>query len=744
MEGSSSHTDEPFLTVVLGMHRSGTSAITHLLIKAGFYAGEDHELIQGNQWNRDGFFERWKVVKTNDRILGLCGGAWDSPPEEKEILGIAMDEEIADLLKTYEGHPLAVIKDPRLCLTFPVWQRVWAEKVRIIAITRHPDAVAKSLMKRDGFFRAKSLALWQTYNERIARYVKGRSFFALPYEELFSSQRESRLRELSEFLKLSSSLEEFAADVIDPSLQHHSGEDSAAKALSEAEMKSNLLYQKAHAFLIQGSEDGAIKALAELVGLFPYHALAHNDLGVLYHRKGNAAQGLRHLEQAVRLAPDDAQARSNLAQLRQLAGSARPKAESTQVAAMPPSTGATPAQFWWAYPKFTNGSSKVVLISHKHLLLTEVRNALSALGHQVRLLLLGSDELPRSEVVQQFIGVLREVKPDFVLTINHRGFDHEGVVTGLLTEYQIPFASWYVDSPHLIIRHYANNRSPYLTLFLWDRDYLPIVKQLGFDKVAYLPLGVDETQFRPVQEKTNPFARLACKVSFVGNSMLIKTRAVLARNRINGVLLKHLPEVSRAFEKSNYLVVRDLLAEEFPDLAREFASLAEPQALGYETGVTWQATGSYRGELVKALKPFDPLIVGDPGWKEVVGDDFRLHRELNYYSDLSYFYNVSAVSFNATSRQMKHGVNQRVFDVPACKSVVVTDWTSQLEALMEPGREVLAYRRAEEIPDLVDRALRDEHFRQEIAEQGYQRVRAEHTYRHRIQRLIGVLREYYG
>jgi spore maturation protein CgeB len=744
MEGYTPHTTEPFLTAVLGMHRSGTSAITHLLIKAGFYAGEEDELIQGNQWNRDGFFERWKVVKTNDRILGLCGGAWDFPPEEQAILGIAMDQEIADLLTTYEGRSRTVIKDPRLCLTFPVWQRVWGEKVRIIAITRHPDAVAKSLMKRDGFFREKSLALWKAYNERIARYVQGHSCFALPYEELFSSQRETRLRELSAFLQLSTSLEEYAADVIDPSLQHHGGEDRAARAPSEEEMKQHALYRKAHELLQQGNQNGAIGALAELVGLFPHHALAHNDLGVLYHRKKDLAQAMRHLEQAVRLAPDDAQARNNLAQLRALAHPRGTEAGRTPAKAMPQPAEKPSIELWWQYPKFTNGSSRVVLISYKHLLLTEVRNAFSALGHQVRVLLLGSDELPRSEVVQRFNNVLKEVKPDFVLTINHRGFDHEGVVTGLLTEYQIPFASWYVDSPHLIIRHYANNRSPYLTLFLWDQDYVPIAKQLGFDKVAYLPLGVDETQFRPLKKNENPFSRLGCDLSFVGNSMAIKTRTVLARNRINGALLKNFPNVSRAFEKSDHLVVRDLLAEEFPDLARELASLSEPQALGYETGVTWQATGCYRGELVKALKPFDPLIVGDPGWKEVVGEDFRLHRELNYYGDLSYFYNVSAVSFNATSRQMKNGVNQRVFDVPACKSVVVTDWTTQLEALMEPGREVLAYRRAEEIPDLVERALRDERFRQEVAEKGYQRVRSEHTYRHRVEQLIGVMRQYYG
>jgi spore maturation protein CgeB len=116
---------------------------------------------------------------------------------------------------------------------------------------------------------------------------------------------------------------------------------------------------------------------------------------------------------------------------------------------------------------------------------------------------------------------------------------------------------------------------------------------------------------------------------------------------------------------------------------------------------------------------------------------------LNYYNDLPAFYNVSQISFNATSRQMKEGVNQRVFDVPACRRVVVTDWTRQLEQVMEPGKEVLAYRNGDDISELVNQALRDEAFRKKIAEDGYRRVIKEHTYVHRLNRLIDVMKKHY-
>ena len=357
------------------------------------------------------------------------------------------------------------------------------------------------------------------------------------------------------------------------------------------------------------------------------------------------------------------------------------------------------------------------------------------------MLLLEGKEFDIGTVERRFTEAINSSRPDFVLTVNHLGFDQEGFVTGLLTRYRIPFASWYVDSPHLILRHYSGNRSPYLTLFLWDRDYIEVVRKLGFDRVEYLPLGVDGSLFKPLNLGINPPSPLATDVSFVGNSMRIKVRSALGRSQVPGPLLDHFEAVSIAFQQSSHLIVREMMAEQFPSLDAELRRLPEPRALAYETAVTWHATGSYRLSLVKRLRPFHPRIIGDGGWGEFLDGGFRLHRELNYYSDLTAFYNVSKISFNATSRQMKNGVNQRVFDVPACRRVVVTDWTPQLEGLMEPGVEVLAYRTGDEVSEMVDRALKDGAFCRSVSEAGYRRVLAEHTYVHRLAEMIRIMRK---
>jgi spore maturation protein CgeB len=161
-----------------------------------------------------------------------------------------------------------------------------------------------------------------------------------------------------------------------------------------------------------------------------------------------------------------------------------------------------------------------------------------------------------------------------------------------------------------------------------------------------------------------------------------------------------------------------------------------------ESLITWESTRQYRLACVEKTLPFAPLIVGDAGWKEQLGNPnaWRHLKRLDYYRDLPRFYPRSTVNFNCTSLQMKGAVNQRVFDVPACGGFLITDQRRQMDRLFEPDREVIAYTDPEEIPDLVQRWLDDPQGRARVAEAARRRVLAEHTYDHRLETLMQTMR----
>src|SRR5277367_6186978 len=66
--------------LVLGMHRSGTSALAGALEAMGFEAGPSDDLMEGDEGNPQGYFELRSIAALNDEVLAHYRGRWDSPP----------------------------------------------------------------------------------------------------------------------------------------------------------------------------------------------------------------------------------------------------------------------------------------------------------------------------------------------------------------------------------------------------------------------------------------------------------------------------------------------------------------------------------------------------------------------------------------------------------------------------------------------------------------------------------------
>lgn len=88
------------------------------------------------------------------------------------------------------------------------------------------------------------------------------------------------------------------------------------------------------------------------------------------------------------------------------------------------------------------------------------------------------------------------------------------------------------------------------------------------------------------------------------------------------------------------------------------------------------------------------------------------------------------------------GVNQikgRTFEIPACGGFQLSGQCDDIESYLEPGREIVLYRSPRELVDLAHRYLRDEDSRRKIANAGYRRVLAEHTWEHRFREIFSAI-----
>jgi hypothetical protein len=200
--------------LVLGMHRSGTSLATEILRELGLWIGPEHALIGASDGNPRGHFELLAGVEFDNEVLRQAGGTWDGPPGMPAIDAVAATMRPA-VDVWFEGRAPLAFKDPRLCLTLPVWMPALAAyDVRIVHLFRDPHAVARSLVTRNQSMdipasrlakgemtAADAMMLWGEYNSRACLYADrlGIRRFPIWYDALVDMP-EAEVRRLAAFI----------------------------------------------------------------------------------------------------------------------------------------------------------------------------------------------------------------------------------------------------------------------------------------------------------------------------------------------------------------------------------------------------------------------------------------------------------------------------------------------------------------------------------------------------------------
>ncbi len=180
--------------IVLGMHRSGTSALAGALSILGAKLGEPLMEPRDGE-NTRGYFEHLEIYGFHQRLLEAVGVTWDDLRSPRLEPGAPLfDEqagELAGLLRRcFGGGPMWAVKDPRACRFVPLWSAALAElgcTPRYLVIFRHPDEVAASLRRRDRFSRDKSDLLWANHYLAAEAATRGARRVFCGYAELLKS-----------------------------------------------------------------------------------------------------------------------------------------------------------------------------------------------------------------------------------------------------------------------------------------------------------------------------------------------------------------------------------------------------------------------------------------------------------------------------------------------------------------------------------------------------------------------------
>ena len=183
--------------LVVGMHRSGTSALARTLNLVGGALGGN--LAEGVAGDDDlGFWEPLDVAALHDRALASAGSTWDDVsrfPQDwfaSDVARSIADELLSLLRRDLADAPLFAIKDPRLCRLVPLWLAVLPRleaRAQFILLLRNPAEVAASLKARNDFPLAKGYLVWLRNVLDAEQATRGQERVFVTYEGLLQDWR---------------------------------------------------------------------------------------------------------------------------------------------------------------------------------------------------------------------------------------------------------------------------------------------------------------------------------------------------------------------------------------------------------------------------------------------------------------------------------------------------------------------------------------------------------------------------
>lgn len=216
--------------LVLGMHRSGTSALARLIGHLG--AALPADAIDAHADNARGYWESEAIVKADDQLLRVARSSWFDPRPldlsrlDASALRSRKDRIWEAVTAAFGDARLMAIKDPRQCRFVPTIVETLAEHgiaARAVLMLRNPAAVARSIASRDGTTSAFAHLLWLRHMMEAERASRSLMRTVIDFDAMLGDWRDAarRLLPLTGGEMPEGETAEAIDNFLDPALRHH-------------------------------------------------------------------------------------------------------------------------------------------------------------------------------------------------------------------------------------------------------------------------------------------------------------------------------------------------------------------------------------------------------------------------------------------------------------------------------------------------------------------------------------------
>ncbi len=367
----------------------------------------------------------------------------------------------------------------------------------------------------------------------------------------------------------------------------------------------------------------------------------------------------------------------------------------------------------------------------------DVEEALQNAGIELTFFDLAYKSMDEDNVFEEkVVRLLREDSFDFVFSINYFT-----ILSNSCERVGMPYISWLCDS-RLLTMHNNSVFNACNRIFVFDRVDYAEFRRLGA-KVFYLPLAANVARMDRVRSGETRTA----EISFVGSMYAKKNEYDKCKGELTPYLQGYFDAALRAqTDVYGEDVIGELLTDDivlklgaclsFEKAKESFSSL--PLAFAV-THLGFKLANIERTKLLTLLSEHFPVaLYSDAPLSDAAGIDYR--GTVDYWTQMPKVFYNSRINLNVTMRNIRTGLPLRMFDIMGCEGFLLTNYQAEIASLFEPGRDLTVY---ESFDDCLKKAgyyLEHEDERRTIAENGYRKICAHHTYDHRIAEMFESLK----
>lgn len=349
------------------------------------------------------------------------------------------------------------------------------------------------------------------------------------------------------------------------------------------------------------------------------------------------------------------------------------------------------------------------------------------------------EERATDEFDRLFEPLLEKHQPEFVFS-----FNFFPTISRCCNKFNVKYISYVYDSPQSKLYSYTI-AYPCNSVFIFDKAIYLDLKNGGINTVYYLPMAANVNRLDKIQVPQAVLQKVSSDVSFVGSLYNEKHNLFDRMQGLDDYTTGYLNAIMEAQMKvQGYYMIDELLKPGIVEAMYKSMPYQNPSD-GVETlefiyshyFIARKITAMERERLLRMISERFQLKLYTHQKPETI-PKATFMGAIDWENSMPVVFRHSKINLNISLRSIRTGMPLRAFDIMGAGGFLLTNYQADFLDYFVPDEDYVYYTDENEILNKIDYFLSHEKERAEIARNGYEKVKAAHTYEHRAEYMLSV------